>query len=336
MGKMNNIVNYYFKDNRRFADLFNAAFFQGRRVVDWKDLSESSETYQEAVGENVRSNTRGKRTERIRDICKTLKSGEVLRILALENQEVVDYSLPFRCMQYDCMEYGKQLNIIRKRNRQENCLHTPAEKLYQLRQSDRLVPVYTLCLYHGAEKWDGPRSLRDMMDFGVKEGGFIKNFSDYPMHLYCVNETNDLEKFHTEVGLFFRAMNYRQDRAGLKVLMQQEPAYSQLDADTLEAISVVLEMPSIWENREKYMNSNRDKKEEYNMCQAVREWAEEERGIGREEGIIAGRIERTLTVVKNMLKRGMSDDDILAIAECSQEFLDQAKNPESVFPLPKN
>lgn len=26
--------------------------------------------------------------------------------------------------------------------------------------SDRLVPVYTLCLYHGENHWDGPRSLR--------------------------------------------------------------------------------------------------------------------------------------------------------------------------------
>lgn len=327
MGKMNNVINYYFKDNQRFADLFNATFFQGRMVVNWQDLSESSETYQESEAENLRSNARGKRTERIRDICKTLKSGEVLRILALENQEVVDYSLPFRCMQYDCMEYGKQLNIIRKRNQQENLLHTPAEKLCKLRQSDRLVPVYTLCLYHGAEKWDGPRSLRDMMAFGVKEGGFIQNFSDYPMHLYCVNEANDLDKFHTEVSLFFRALKYRQDRAGLKVLMQQEPAYSQLSADTLEVISVVLEMPSVWENREKYMNSNQGKKEEYNMCQAVREWAEEERGIGREEGRLQGRKEQTLTIIKNMLKRGMSDDDILAIAECSQEFLDHVKKP---------
>ena len=33
-------------------------------------------------------------------------------------------------------------------------------------KSDRLTPTYTLCLYHGKEIWDGPRSLKDMMDFG--------------------------------------------------------------------------------------------------------------------------------------------------------------------------
>lgn len=329
MGKMNNVVNYYFTDNRRFADLFNAIYFRGSNVVDWKDLSETSETYHEAESENVRTLTRGKRQERIRDVCKTLRSGSVLRILALENQELVDYSLPFRCMQYDSMEYGKQLNVIRKRNRLEKRLHTPAEKLCGLQRSDRLVPIYTVCLYHGAESWNGPRSLRDMMDFGVNESEFEQNFSDYSLHLYCVNEAEDLENFQTEVKLFFKALKYRKDWVGLKKLMQQDTGYRAVDADTLEVISVVLELPSIWRDRKKYMSKNQEEKEEYDMCQAVKEWAEEERGIGREEGIVKGRMlgeeEKTLIIVKNMLKRGMSDEDILAIAECSQEFLKQVK-----------
>lgn len=321
MGNINNVVNYYFTDNRRFADLFNAVYFRGSNVVDWKDLSETSETYHEVEAENARTITRGKRQERIRDVCKTLRSGSVLRILALENQELVDYSLPFRCLQYDSMEYGKQLDSIRKRNYRENKLNTPAEKLCGIRQSDRLVPVYTLCLYHGAEKWDGPRSLRDMMDFGVNESEFELNFSDYPLYLYCVNEAEDLENFHTEVKLFFKALKYRKDRAGLKHLMQQDPGYRMVDTDTLEAMSVVLELPSIWRNREKYMSKNQGEKGEYDMCQAVREWAEEERYIGRREG----QEEKTLTIVKNMLKRGMPDEDILSIAECSYEFLERVK-----------
>lgn len=39
----------------------------------------------------------------------------------------------------------------------------------------------------------------------------------------------------------------------------------------------------LWENRAMYMNSNSDK-EEYDMCQALREWVEEERSIGIEKG----------------------------------------------------
>ena len=69
------------------------------------------------------------------------------------------------------------------------------------------------------------------------------------------------------------------------------------------------------------------------MCQAVREWAEEERSIGRREGhreghregFREGSDERTYTIVRNMLKRGMADGDIMAIAECDQGFIDKVR-----------
>ena len=49
-----------------------------------------------------------------------------------------------------------------------------------------------------------------------------------------------------------------------------------------------------------------------------------ERGIsqGRQTGIT----EKTKIVIKNMLSRGMSDDDIRALAECEQELIDAVRN----------
>ena len=42
---------------------------------------------------------------------------------------------------------------------------------------------YTLCLYHGEGKWDGPRSLRDMVRFQEEEDPFESLFNDYPLRL---------------------------------------------------------------------------------------------------------------------------------------------------------
>ena len=100
-----------------------------------------------------------------------LKSGETLKLLALENQSKVDYTMPVRCMQYDAMEYGQQMEELKKENREKGSLKTDGEFLCGMRKEDRLAPVYTLCLYHGEESWDGPRSLKDMMDFG-EDGGW--------------------------------------------------------------------------------------------------------------------------------------------------------------------
>lgn len=283
MGKINNVINRYLSNNRRFADLFNGICFQGKAVVRVEDLSETSQVYHGIVvnSDDVKDNERGERT---RDVCRHLKSGGTLRVLAVENQQKVDYSMPFRCMEYDVMEYGKQIYVLREKNKRGKRAGNMAEKMCGMRKSDRLAPVYTICLYYGEEVWDGPRTLGDMMNFGDDADVFRKIFKDYPMHLYCVNETQDLQMFHTEV-----------------------------------------EMPSIWRERKKYIEKNEEDEEVYDMCQAVREWAEEERSIGREEGHQAGLDEKTHVIVRNMLLRGMTGEDIMTIAECNQELVDKVR-----------
>ena len=331
MGKISNSINHYLSDSRRFADLFNGICFQGEAVIRAEDLSEDTQVYYGTAQEPERigqSKTTKGRKERSRDICKKLKTGGTLRILAVENQEKVDYTMPYRCMEYDVMEYGKQIDILRKRNQQEHPKNI-TEKIGGIKKTDRLAPVYTICLYHGVETWDGPRTLADMMDFGDEEEGFRQIFKDYPMYLYCLNEEQDLQMFHTEVELLFQALQYRKDRAGLKKLMERDERYRNIDVETLETMSVMLDLPSIWKKRERYVEKH-EEEEEYDMCQAIREWAEEERSIGREEGRRegqqAGADEKTRTIVRNMLKRGMTDTDIMAIAECDQKFINEVRS----------
>ena len=324
MGKISNTVNYYFSDNKRFADLFNAVFFQGKAVVEPELLSEGPETYHQPEMRNAKTKQSRERTERIRDVCKKMRTGGVLRILALENQELVDYAMPFRCMQYDTMEYGKQLDEIRRRNEREGCLDTRAEIFSGLLKEDRLEPVYTLCLYHGEDKWDGPRTLGDMVSFEGEEDVFRTIFNDYPLRLYCLNEADNLEMFHTEVRQLFCALQYRKDRAGLRRLLESDPVYRHLDRDTLEALAVLLKLPAVWERKDRIMNK-KDDREEYDMCQAVREWAEEERQIGKKEGRKVGRKEGReeirAAIVRNLIRRGDTDEAIMQIAECSREYL---------------
>ena len=335
MGKISNSINHYLSDNRRFADLFNGICFHGEMVIREEDLSENTQVYYGVEG-TVNRNPGVRRTgigeryperrNRTRDICKRLKSGGALRILAVENQEKVDYTMPYRCLEYDVMEYRRQLDILRKRNQHEHPKNI-TEKIGGIKKTDRLVPVYTICLYHGVETWDGPRTLGDMMDFGDKEDGFRQIFKDYPMQLYCLNEAKDLEVFHTEVGMLFQTLQYRKDKAGLRNLVQKDERYRHVDAETLETMSVMLEQPSLWNERRNYMEKNEENEEGYDMCQALKEWAEEERSIGRKEGRAegqqAGANEKTRIIVRNMLLRGMSDADIMVIAECDQEFIDK-------------
>lgn len=58
-----------------------------------------------------------------------------------------------------------------------------------------------------------------------------------------------------------------------------------------------------------------------NMCNALRELFADELEEARNEGIE----EKQTIIVRNMLNRGMSDEDIMAIAECNIEFIEKIR-----------
>jgi len=157
-----------------------------------------------------------------------------------------------------------------------------------------------------------------MMDFQNDTDLLRPFFADYPFRLFCVNAQTDYNVFHTELKTLFMALSQRSNPNGLQQLMTGHNAYKHLSPDTAEALAILLDMPQIWEKREEYFNLN---KEDYNMCYAVQKWHEQDRS----EGIAIGREDKTRQVIANMLKRGFSDEDISALAECSQTMINEIK-----------
>ena len=331
MGKENDVMLEYLEDNERFADLFNGDFFQGEQVVRAEELSEGSEVYverwqagetdqvEEATGvaqAKPRRRKVVKATTRTRDIKKRLRSGGVLRILAIENQNLVNYAMPWRHMNYDCLEYGKQIRNRRKENKKKKSLSTPAERMCGLRMDDKIAPTYTICLYHGTERWDGPRSLKDMMDFG--EGGerWEELFADYRMHLICINEIEDFTQFHSPLREFLQLLSCREDEGALKKLLTENPAFERIDEETARAVNILM-------GEELFMGKKNEKEETYNMCGAVRAIRREGKNAGlailgslNERLVDDGRMEDLMRSIKDKAFRdqllqeyGLLDDE---------------------------
>ena len=275
MGLENDAILSYLEDNARFADLFNRFYFRGKEIVQPHKLKEASEVYTAQTGE--------KNGQRIRDIKKRLETGVYLKILAVEAQNEINYIMPWRVMEYDCKEYGKQIRKIQRENQEAEDYGNAGERLSKFRRTDRLAPVYTLCLYHGAEKWDGPRCLKDMVDFGSEEAEWEQCFADYPMHLICANEPVDCADFRTSLGALFALLPLRKDKARLKKLVEENPVYQRLDEDTARTASILMGVKIFMEHKEKYKNE-----EGYNVCQAIREMMEDSRAEGWASGEKAG------------------------------------------------
>lgn len=65
---------------------------------------------------------------------------------------------------------------------------------------------------------------------------------------------------------------------------------------------------------------------EYNEEEALKYIREDEFQMGKEEGIEQGELSKTRTFIRNMLKRGMSEEDICALAECDKALIEEVRN----------
>ncbi len=291
MGKYADVMDTYLADKDRFAELFNFAVFDGEPVVSGDVLEDDDGHY--AKTESVFEKN-GNRCHRFRDIKKRTRSGEKLILTAIENQELIDYTMPFRLMEYDQLEYGKQLRMLQNEKVQKLLAQgkKPTKWLTRMKKDEKIHPVYSLCFYHGTESWDGPRSLKDMMDFEGVNPAWEQMFHDYGMTLLCVEDIEDFSRFKTGLRQLLQVLSKRKDKTALKELLRQED-YAALDRDTAEAIAIFTDNTDVLEHLGEY-----EKDGGYDMCQAMDEWREELLSEGRS----AGRAENLLGNIRSLMQ----------------------------------
>ena len=164
-----------------------------------------------------------------------------------------------------------------------------------------------------------------MMEFRAEKDPLREYFADYPANLFCVNEQEEFESFHTELRELLRAMNYRKDKRKF-LSLEKDERYAHLSKETWEAIATMTGRSFFEENRETYKSQNGDQ-EEYNMCQALREIREdffnegkaEGRAEGREEGHEAG------------IKEGREEEREAGIRRLIEDNLEEKKTKEIII-----
>lgn len=274
MGKNDNAVFRFLENRSRYADLFNGIVFQGEQVISADMLEPDSERY--VLREGDAKEEVPELHSRFRDLKMRLKCGGHMAVVAVENQENVDFTMPLRMMEYDSLEYRKQVKEIEseKTIRQKEQGRKPCAWSTRLNQEDKLQPVYGLCLYHGTEEWDGPASLKDMMNFEGAPAGWQNLFHDYGMTLVCANRIEDFSVFKTELRQMLEVIPCRKDKKRLKTLMERED-YRTLDRDTAEVIAILTD------NRKMLEYIEKQDEEVYDMCKALDDLVAEGRAEGR-------------------------------------------------------
>lgn len=132
----------------------------------------------------------------------------------MENQTDVHYAIPVRNIIYDALQYGKQVAdiAVRHKNRGDRRGHNKGEYLSGFYKEDRIRPVVTLVIHFGANEWDGPLSLREMMDF--EDERLLEFVQDYRIFLIDPYKltTEDLNKFSTSLGKVLGYIKYSKNK----------------------------------------------------------------------------------------------------------------------------
>lgn len=185
------ILKNFWRQNDRFADLFNAVVFQGKEVLKPEELYEMDTD----LSGIIRFKDYEESLVRMRDVVKKTAFGMEFAVLGIESQQKIHYAMPLRTLLYDGMGYLKEYQEIAGSRRKENGIMTEDEFLSKMRRKDRLHPIISIVVYYSENAWDGPMCLKDMIVDMPDE--IERIFSDYKMNLVQVRES-DQYVFHNE------------------------------------------------------------------------------------------------------------------------------------------
>lgn len=195
------------------------------------------------------------------------------------------------------------------------------EFLSGIHKEDKLLPVISFVLLFQDEEWDGPISVHEMLC--TDDPAILRYVQDYKLNLIVPAELTEeaLKKFHSSLREVLSFIKYSKDKEQMNRLIEENSArFSRMEKEAVAVINL-------------FTGTNIEIKEEeevIDMCKAWEDMGEEKWAegikVGRAEGIKVARTEnrkKQKRIVQNMVDRGYSIEDILAIMECSREELQE-------------
>ena len=281
----------YFKDPRRIVDLLNGIVFHGRQVITEDNLLEKN-----PVLHNVyREKNKVVAIENTPDLSvavtwKSLKFQFMIQIQTLEH-----YAMPVRNAIYDALQYGKQVSDIaagHRRSQKDYSGKTGGEYLSGFLKEDHIKPVITLVIHFGAEDWDGPLSLHEMMP--IRDMEILSYVENYRIHLIDPAKLTEeeLNKFSTSMREVMGYIKYSNNKEKLLDFLRTD-THKSIEMNAARVIKTITKTPI----------KISEEKEGIEMCQAIEELIAESEARGEVRGKAEGMIEMCLEM--NIPKKGI-------------------------------
>ena len=304
MGKKDTKAKEYLSDNERFADLCNVVLFDGEQVIHAESLEERDST--EVLSVLGADGREVSFQQRWRDLLKSavIRQAENVYIVLIgtEHQSEIHYAMPVKSALYDVLNYGSQVKEAAKKHKDVGDKSSGAEFLSGFHRGDRLTPVITITVYWGSDSWDAPRSLHEM--FGAFDERLKAFIPDYRINLLVPGEMEDFDKFKTELGSVLEAVKVSADKNSMGRLFREDKRFSAMSNESVEAINTFVGTNITINEKEGVTNVSREWEEWLNGKRA------ESRAEGRAEGQAEGRAEERRSMIRRMLSKGKTPEEI--------------------------
>ena len=306
------ITKDYLSDTTIFADVFNYYIYGGEQVILPEQLEERDPT---EIALPYGSDGATTPIQKFRDVQKlytAMTDGDIEYILyGIESQANVHYAAPVKNTLYDVIEYASQVEESARSHRKAMKQNPGQEKpssdefLSGFWKTDRLIPSITVMLYFGADKWDGPLSLFDMLD--VKNPEILSFLDNYRVKLIAPAQMPDEEimKFQSSLREVLLFIKYSKDKENLnRILKANEIRFREVERRAADVIKAITNVDLEYEESEG----------EVDMCQAWQDMQMEARMQGLEQGLEQGQTQGKLTrskeIARNLYKMGLDVEKI--------------------------
>jgi hypothetical protein len=298
------ILKEFWRQNDRFADLFNAVVFSGKPVIQADSLQEMDTDMSGTIQLSEYEET----VVKVRDVVKKMAYGVEFVVLGIESQQKIHYAMPLRTLLYDGLGYLKEYQEIAHARRQDHKKKTEDEFLSGMRKEDRLHPIISIVVYYSEKMWDGPLCLKDMIVEMPEEIEQI--FSDYKMNLVQVRES-DQYCFHNEdVKTVFDISReiFKGNFDGIAENYNRD-----IDAELAAVIGKITDTTELIRQA--------DEKEVVNMCTSLENLKQQGIQLGIQQGMEQGIQQGTKQTIEKFLKANFMVSDIARALEVPEQTI---------------
>ena len=269
MGNIDKLTTKFMNHNDVFADAFNFFIYNGEKIIDASTLKPMDSHILLDIFDWDKPKQSYKTVQKYRDVFKqtVIKYNDEAAyvLLGVENQTDIHYAMPVRNMIYDALSYAEQVSARGYYNKKNKTAKDGVEFLSGFLKTDKLIPVITLVVYFGVEKWDGPVSLHEMLD--TNNDVVLKYIQDYRINLIEPSgiKEEELELFTSDLKEVLTFIKFSKDSEKIKE-HYMDRGKVMIDNDAIRVIETVTNI--------KVPKKKGRKKTD--MCEAINKLIEEE------------------------------------------------------------